>query len=84
MLSVLGATFGTAAFLYRLIIASVILIVTLVVSAIWQKMVYTVPVMGVLLFLAAGIKDLADTPTRNLDEDGSDAESDMHADIDGS
>ena len=45
-------------FLYRLIVALIILGVTICVSAVWQKMVYTIPVLAVLLFLFAGIKGL--------------------------
>ena len=44
-------------FVHRAIVAATILVVTLAVSAIWQKMVYTIPVLAVLLILAASIKD---------------------------
>lgn len=84
MLSLLGQKFGSGGFLYRAVIALIILVVTLAVSAIWQKMVYTIPVLAVLLFLAAGIKDLGDGSTRrNLDEEAS-ADPDMDTGIDGS
>ena len=60
-------------FLYRALIALIILAVTLAVSVIWEKMVYTIPVLAVLLFLAAGIKELDDGSTRrNLDEETTD------------
>lgn len=82
MLSLLGRRLGSGGFLYRALIALVILTVTLAVSVIWQKMVYTIPVLAVLLFLAAGIKDLGDGSTkRNLDEETADIDAD--ASIDG-
>lgn len=68
-------------FLYRALIALIILAVTLAVSAIWQKMVYTIPVLAVLLFLAAGIKELDDGSTRrNLDEETTDIDTDAGVD----
>lgn len=68
-------------FLYRALIALIILAVTLAVSVIWQKMVYTIPVLAVLLFLAAGIKELDDGSTRrNLDEETTDIDTDAGVD----
>ena len=56
--------------LYRAIVSVVILPVTLFMSIVWQKMVYTIPVLGVLLFFAAGIKAPGEGPgTRNVDAD---------------
>ena len=50
--------------------ALVILAITLAVSAIWQKMVYTFPVLVCLPFFAAGLTRPEDGSTkRNLDED---------------
>ena len=62
----------TKGFLQRVVVALIILAVTLCVSVIWQKMVYTIPVLGVLLFLAAGLKTDAGTSRQNLDEDVAD------------
>ena len=56
------------AFFRRAVVAVIVLTVTLIVSAIWQKMVYTIPVLAVLLFLAAGIKNDDGSTKRNLDE----------------
>ena len=65
--------FRSRMFLYRLIVALIILGVTICVSAVWQKMIYTIPVLAVLLFLSAGIKGLgSNATTRNLDEDSPD------------
>ena len=64
-------------FLYRSIVALIILAVTMVVSVIWQRMVYTIPVLAVLLFLAAGLNGISGNSTvRNLDEDAPDIEAD--------
>ena len=61
----------------RIAIAAVIFAATLTVSAIWQKMGYTFPVLAVLLFLAASMKDLGEGSTkRNLDEDAPDVDMD--------
>ena len=69
----LGQEFRSRMFLYRLIVALVILAVTICVSVVWQKMIYTIPVLAVLLFLFAGIKGLgSNATTRNLDEDSPD------------
>jgi len=43
--------------IHRGIASLVILVITLTVSIIWQKMVYTIPVLGVLLFFAAGLRN---------------------------
>lgn len=60
--------------LYRALIAVIILAVTLAVSVIWKKMVYTIPLLAVLLFLAAGIKcPGGGFSKRNLDEGGTGA-----------
>ncbi|MXX90701.1 MAG: hypothetical protein F4213_22870 [Boseongicola sp. SB0677_bin_26] len=68
MLSLINQHLESNGFLRRVAIAAVILTVTLLVSAIWQKMVYTIPVLAVLLFLAAGI-GREDSHKRNLDQD---------------
>lgn len=55
----------------RVLVAAVILAVTIPVSAVWGEMVYTIPVLAVMLFLAAGLKGAEkDAPTRNTDEGG--------------
>ena len=61
-----------SAFLQRVIVAAVILAVTLAVSVIWQRMVYTIPVLACLLFLAAGLKADGSTTRRKLDDDAAD------------
>ena len=68
MLSLLNQHLESNGFLRRAVIAAVILTITLLVSAIWQKMVYTIPVLAVLLFLAAGI-GTGHSHKRNLDQD---------------
>ena len=40
---------GSHTFLFRVVVSIAILAITLTVSAIWQNMVYTVPVLAVLL-----------------------------------
>ena len=69
----LGRKFGYSAFLRRAAVASAILSVTLIVSVVWQEMVYTIPVLAVLLFLAAGTNVQAGSTRRNLDQDATDA-----------
>ena len=84
MLSLLGQEFGSRSFLYRAAVAVVILTITLAVSAIWGQMVYTIPVLAVLLFLAAGLKGLSGgTTSRNLDEGTTDLDVDLDTGIDG-
>ena len=81
MMSLLGQEIGSRSFLFRALVALVILIVTIAVSVIWGQMVYTIPVLAVLLFLAAGMKGLGgNTTTRNLDETSAkpDAEIEMN------
>ena len=59
--------------MHRAGVALVILAITLAVSAIWQKMVYTIPVLACLLFFAAGMTRPDDDATkRNLEEDALD------------
>ena len=72
----LGKRFGSSAFLRRAAVASAILSATLIVSVVWQEMVYTIPVLAVLLFLAAGTNAQAGPTRRNLDQDSTDAVSD--------
>ena len=72
----LGRKFGSSTFLRRAAVASAILSVTLIVSVVWQEMVYTIPVLAVLLFLAAGTNVKAGSTRRNLDQDAADAVSD--------
>lgn len=56
--------------IYRAFVSAAILIITLIVSIIWQKMVYTIPVLAVLLFFAAGLRGLArETTQRQLDQE---------------
>ena len=69
----LGRKFGSSPFLRRAAVASAILSVTLIVSVVWQEMVYTIPVLAVLLFLAAGTNVQAGSTRRNLDQDVTDA-----------
>lgn len=55
---------------YRVFVSAVILIITITVSVIWEKMVYTIPVLAVLLFLAAGLRGVSrDTTRRQLDQE---------------
>lgn len=57
-------------FFYRTVVSAIILAVTIAVSVIWEKMVYTIPVLAVLLFLAAGLRGLSrDTTRRHLDQE---------------
>lgn len=82
MLSLLGQEFGARSFLYRTIVAMVVLAITLAVSVIWEKMVYTIPVLAVLLFTAAGIPGLGGgATTRNLDEDSTDLDVDLESGV---
>ena len=54
----------------RLALSVFILAVTLAVSAAWEKMVYTIPVLVVLLFAASGLPSLrSETGRRNVEED---------------
>ena len=82
-MSLLGQKFGSRSFLYRALIALVILVVTITVSVIWGQMVYTIPVLAVLLFLAAGMKGLSgNTTTRNLDETSAKPDEDAEIEMD--
>ncbi len=70
MLSQLGQEFSARSFMYRTLVAAVILAATIAVSAIWEKMVYTIPVLAVLLFLAAGLQGISGGASRrNLDQE---------------
>ena len=60
MLSLLGTKFGSKRLVQRAVVSVVILATTLFVSEVWGKMVYTIPVLGVLLFLP-----LASVPLTN-------------------
>ena len=55
---------------FRTVVSAIILAITIAVSVIWEKMVYTIPVLAVLLFLAAGFRGIArDTTRRQLDQE---------------
>ena len=60
---------GKTELLQRAAVAAVILAVTLIVSVIWQRMVYTIPVLAVLLFFAAGLNATSGSARRNVDEE---------------
>ena len=82
MLSLLGQEFGSRSFLYRVFVAIAILVVVLAVSIIWDKMVYTIPVLAVCLFLAAGLKGIGrDTTTQHLDEAAGKPDTDTELDV---
>lgn len=55
----------------RFLVALAILVVTLSVSVIWQKMVYTIPVLAALLYFAAGFRADGAATKRNLEEEAS-------------
>lgn len=59
-------------FINRAIVALAILTITLIVSVIWQRMVYTIPVLACLLFLATGLRSDGSTTRRKLDDDAAD------------
>lgn len=83
MLSLFGQEFGARQFLYRTIVAAVILAVTIAVSVVWDKMVYTIPVLAVLLFLAAGLQGVSrDTTRRQLDQESVEIDLDSTAGMD--
>ena len=83
MLSLLQRELGARSFRYRAAVAVVILVVTMAVSAIWEKMVYTIPVLAVLLFLAAGLEGVSRGSTsRNLDEEGAGPDTDPETSLD--
>lgn len=83
MPSLLGREFGARSFLYRVVVGMVILAITISVSVVWEKMVYTIPVLAVLLFLAAGMQGISGgTTTRNLDDDAGDVDADVDTDLD--
>ena len=78
MRSLLGQDFRASSFLYRTVVAMIVLAITLAVSIIWEKMVYTIPVLAALLFLAAGLKGISGSSTRrNLDQDAVDLDVDL-------
>ena len=82
MLSLLGQEFGSRSFLYRVIVAIAILVVVLAVSVIWEKMVYTIPVLAVCLFLAAGLKGIGrETTIQQLDETAGKPDTDTDLDV---
>ena len=59
-----------------------ILAITLAVSVIWEKMVYTIPVLAVLLFTTAGMPGLSGGATmRNLDQEATDLEIDLESGV---
>ena len=83
MLSLLQHELGTRSFRLRAAVAVVILVVTMAVSAIWEKMVYTIPVLAVLLFLAAGLGGVSQRSlSRNLDEEGANQDTDPETSLD--
>ena len=83
MLSLLQQELGARSFRYIAAVAVVILVVTIAVSAIWEKMVYTIPVLAVLLFLAAGLEGVSRGSTsRNLDEEGAGPDTDSETNLD--
>ena len=83
MMSLSGQEFESRSFLYRAPVTLVILIVTIAVSAIWEMMVYAIPVVAVLLFLAAGLKGLNGyTTTRHLDETSAKPDRDANIETD--
>lgn len=55
--------------LLRAACAAVILAVTMLVSVVWQRMVYTIPVLAVLLFFAADLNTSSGPARRNVDEE---------------
>ena len=61
--------------LRRLAAAAVILGATIGVSVAWERMVYTIPVLATLLFLAAGWRE-PEAIKRKLDQDPGDAGAD--------
>ena len=80
MRSFLGSEIAARSFLYRTIVAAIILAITIAVSVIWEKMVYTIPVLAVLLFLAAGLRGLSGgTSRRNIDQESVEVEIDLEA-----
>ena len=61
-----------------MVVSLAILMMTLAVSAIWEKMVYTIPVLAVLLCLAAGMRALDSEPTsRQVDDTTADLPSEF-------
>ncbi len=82
MLSLLRQDFGARSFLYRTVAAMAILAITLAVSVIWEKMVYTIPVLAVLLFTTAGMPGLSGGATRrNLDQKATDLDIDLESGV---
>lgn len=82
MLSLLGQDFGARSFLYRTVVALVVLAIAVAVSVIWEKMVYTIPVLAVLLFTVAGMPSLSGGATRrNLDQEATDLDVDLDSGI---
>ena len=63
-----GRGFQAGGLLRRAAVALAVLAPTLFVSVVWQKMVYTIPVLAVLLFFAAGTSAGAGPTRRNIDE----------------
>ena len=83
MLSLLGQEFSARSFILRTLVAAIVLAITIAVSVIWEKMVYTIPVLAVLLFLAAGLRGLSGaTERRNLDQEGIEIDVDATAGMD--
>ena len=83
MLSLLQHELGARSFRLRAAVAVVMLVVTMAVSAIWEKMVYTIPVLAVLLFLAAGLEGVSQRSlSRNLDEEGANQDTEPETSLD--
>ena len=82
MVSLPKQDFRARSFLYRTVVAMAILAITLAVSVIWEKMVYTIPVLAVLLFTAAGMPGLSGGATRrNLDQEATDLDVDLDSGV---
>ena len=83
MISQLGQEFSARTFLCRALVAAIVLVATIAVSVIWEKMVYTIPVLAVLLFLASGLRGISGgTSRRNLDQEEVEMDADSAAGMD--
>lgn len=83
MISQLGQEFSARSFLSRTLVAVIVLAATIAVSVIWEKMVYTIPVLAVLLFLASELRGISgSTSRRNLDRESVEIDVDSAAGMD--
>ena len=83
MISQLGQEFSARSFLCRTLVAVIVLAATIAVSVIWEKMVYTIPVLAALLFLAPGLRGISgSTSRRNLDQESVEIDVDSAAGMD--